>query len=550
MKKLFVVLTLIICMLASAVPAFGASFDSFADAQTHWAKASLERAVNENILNGSNGQLYPNGNLKGSEMATIMVRQLDLQTYTDAYTGTTESDWFYRYAAIASYAGLISEEDALDLNVAVTRDQVFQVYAKAYFTDSQIDQMIKKQEADAAKKAEELKKQQEAQAKAEAEAAAKAESEADATETADVVVVESTEETATAPEAVTVPEGFDRFTDADQFTVEGKAAAELLFDAGIVQGDDLNMLNPQKQITRAEFVTMLFRAADKSKAVVADKGLKITLNAPDVDPDAMVKADAAFNGVSGAITGDIQWYFDGAARENFAAAGKSIKNGDKTDFSANVEWTRNMNCFRRVGLDVTYTENGKEMHKYAEKVVTIENYPSSHYWEAVYQEALQTVSCVYAGDYTSSYNIDYSTEIKEAYINGKGYSSKTQYLLWVNLATQKVNVFTGSEGDWELIKTFRCASGAKSTPTPTGVSYVTYKQNGWYTDKYICKPVVRFYPGTGYAFHSVLLDPKGSGRIIDGSMGFPVSHGCIRMMPSDINWLHATIPVNTTVVIY
>ena len=177
-------------------------------------------------------------------------------------------------------------------------------------------------------------------------------------------------------------------------------------------------------------------------------------------------------------------------------------------------------------------------------------FPKSHYKDAVYEEALNTVSCVYKGNYTSSYNIDYSAEIKEAFVEAKKYSSKTQYLLWVNLATQKVNVFTGQKGDWQLIKTFRCASGSRSTPTPTGVTYVTYKQNGWYTNKYICKPIVRFYPGTGYAFHSVLFDPKGSGRIIDGSMGFPVSHGCIRMMPSDINWLHATIPLNTTVVIY
>ena len=559
MKRLILVLTLIVCLLASSIPAFGASIDSFADAKGHWAQSTLERAVSENILNGSNGYLYPNGNLKGSEMAAIMVRQLNLQTYTDAYPGTVEKDWFYRYAAIAAYSGLISADEPVDMNTAVTREEVFKVFANAYFTDADMEKMIKKQEEDAKVRAEELKKQEEEKAAAEAlkqqeQAALESEAAENTDAAEDTVITENTDVTqdAVAEETpVAEPEGFAAFKDADQLSVNGLAAAELLYDAGIIKGDDLKMLNPQKQITRAEFVTMLFRAADGKDAVIGDKGVKISLDAPDVAPGAMVKADAKFSDVSGALVCDLQWYFDGEARTGFAAEDKSIKNGDTTSFNANVQFTRNMNLFRRVGLEIRFEDNqGNAVNKYAEKVVTIENYPPKHYWESAYAEALKQVSCVYAGDYTSSYNIDYDLEIKEAFVNGKGYSSKTQYLAWINLATQKVNIFTGSKGDWQLVKTFRCASGAKSTPTPTGVTYVTYKQNGWYTNKYICKPIVRFYPGTGYAFHSVLFDPKGSGRIIDGSMGFPVSHGCIRMMPSDINWIHATIPVNTTVVVY
>ena len=99
------------------------------------------------------------------------------------------------------------------------------------------------------------------------------------------------------------------------------------------------------------------------------------------------------------------------------------------------------------------------------------------------------------------------------------------------------------------MRTFRCATGAPSTPTPVGVTYVTYKQSAWVTDSYTCRPIVRFYPGTGYAFHSRLYYPN-TNRVKDASMGFPVSHGCVRMEDIGIYWLYNNIPVNTTVVIY
>ncbi len=536
-------------MLSSTISAFGASFDSFADAKGHWAEATLKRAVAENILNGSNGKLEPNGGLKGSEMLAIMVRQLNLQTYRAPYPGTSENDWFYRYAAIAAESGLITAEDNIDMNATVTREQVFIVFANAFFTQADFDKALKNQKAELAAKEEASKNAIEATGLAMEASKNAIETTGSAMETWQTV----TETSKPAIEAEQKPEqkGLDRFADADKLSLRGRAAAQLLTESGLVQGDDLKMLNPQKGITRAEFVTMLFRSADSRDAVICDEGMIIALEAPDVDPGAMVKATAKFSGISDTIKGDIQWYLDGAIKENFRAEEKDIINEMTSAFSANIEFKRNMNLFRRVGIEVDYYDKDENVvHKYAEKVVTVTNYNPEHYWGELYKEAKATVSCVYKGNYTSSYNIDYSTEIKEAFINGQGYSSRTEYLAWINLATQKVNIFKGKKGDWELIKTFRCATGAKSTPTPVGVTYVTYKQNAWYHPNYICKPIVRFYPGTGYAFHSVLFDPKGSGRVIDGSMGFPISHGCIRMMPNDIQWIHSYIPVNTTVVVY
>jgi lipoprotein-anchoring transpeptidase ErfK/SrfK len=77
----------------------------------------------------------------------------------------------------------------------------------------------------------------------------------------------------------------------------------------------------------------------------------------------------------------------------------------------------------------------------------------------------------------------------------------------------------------------------------------TYKQkDGWTTSTYTVRPVVRF-KGGGYAFHSRLYRP-GTWTLSDPSIGFPVSHGCVRMLQDDIQWVFDNIPGGTTVVIY
>ena len=149
------------------------------------------------------------------------------------------------------------------------------------------------------------------------------------------------------------------------------------------------------------------------------------------------------------------------------------------------------------------------MRLYTEKTIKVTNDSASYYNQLenqeLYNQALNTVSTKYTGNYTSSYNIDYSAAIKQAFVNAKGYSSKTGYLVWTNPGDAEGEYLYRFKRRLKLLKTFRCATGARATPTPVGVTHVTYKQAGWYTDSYICKPVVRFYPGTGYAFHEIIL---------------------------------------------
>lgn len=343
----------------------------------------------------------------------------------------------------------------------------------------------------------------------------------------------------------------DGYADGYLLSGEDASAAAALIQAGILGGNDKGELQPEKRITRAEFVTMLYRVNPKSNS-----DMKIVMKADSVAPGSSLKASASFAGVSEPVVCEMQWYLDGKPVAGYHASGKTVGADTVSAFSQKLQFSRYMDLSHRIGLGVDYIDpqSGETVRLYTEKTVKVTNYSASYYNQlenqALYKQALNTVSSKYKGNYTSSYNIDYSTAIKQAFVNAKGYSSKTGYLVWTNLATQKVNIFTGSKGNWKLLKTFRCATGAKSTPTPVGVTYVTYKQSGWYTSSYICKPIVRFYPGTGYAFHSRLYYPDGSGKVKDGAMGYPASHGCVRMEDVGIQWIYNNIPVNTTVVIY
>ena len=119
---------------------------------------------------------------------------------------------------------------------------------------------------------------------------------------------------------------------------------------------------------------------------------------------------------------------------------------------------------------------------------------------------MKTVTSGYAGNYTLAWaqSHDYSKEVKTAWVNLKGYSSNTKYLVWVNLTYQRVNIFEGSQGNWKLIRTCLCGAGKSSTPTIRGVFTTSYKQTAWNYGSYYCGPIVRFNGSSGYAFHSRL----------------------------------------------
>ncbi len=162
------------------------------------------------------------------------------------------------------------------------------------------------------------------------------------------------------------------------------------------------------------------------------------------------------------------------------------------------------------------------------------------------------VTLGYTGNFTLKWaqEHDYTESEKETWLNSKDYSSSTEYLVWVNLSMQRANVFKGSRGNWDLIYSCIVGTGAPGRGTPIGVWKTAYKAwGGWTTATYTVKPVVGFKDNTGYAFHSRLFYP-GTTKLSDSSIGYPVSHGCVRMYDADILYIYNSIPLGTTVVVY
>lgn len=149
------------------------------------------------------------------------------------------------------------------------------------------------------------------------------------------------------------------------------------------------------------------------------------------------------------------------------------------------------------------------------------------------------------GDYYTTK--DYTPLVKETWVNNKGYSSSTQYLIWCNLYTQRVNIYTGSQGNWKLVYSCQCATGSNNTPTPQEVVKIRYKSNRWDFGSYYVHHISVFDHSRG--FHSMLYR-YDSYTLYNTVMGRPASHGCVRVPDEGIYYIWNNVPVDTTVVIY
>lgn len=284
-------------------------------------------------------------------------------------------------------------------------------------------------------------------------------------------------------------------------------------------------------------------------------GVTLSMGVPDkVKPGGSLVTQVTFQGVTEPKICSAQWYKNGKPMENYHNDSFELTADAVSRITTYFTFTKDMDTSVTMGFKLTYENpsTGEIEERYVEKTVPIENYSDEWYYQRDVNRVLNLVSSTYRGNYTTSYavNNDYKPYEKEVWVNAKGYSSKTQYLVWINRAYQHVNVFQGSKGNWKLIKSFLVGTGAASTPTPTGLTTVSYKSaGGWTTSTYTVRPVVGFYPGTGYAFHSRLCYP-GTDTEYDFSAGYPVSHGCVRMYKNDIKWIYNNIPVGTTVAIY
>ncbi|MGA2469259.1 MAG: L,D-transpeptidase [Solirubrobacteraceae bacterium] len=123
----------------------------------------------------------------------------------------------------------------------------------------------------------------------------------------------------------------------------------------------------------------------------------------------------------------------------------------------------------------------------------------------------------------------------------------TPWWITVRLSTRVVKVFN----DGRLVRRFGAVVGAPATPTPAGRFFVeeTVKLSAG-------------YPGAPYALalsarsNALRIFDGGPGQValhgvnnIGGVLGSAVSHGCVRLSTTAINWLAAHIAPGTPVTI-
>jgi len=280
---------------------------------------------------------------------------------------------------------------------------------------------------------------------------------------------------------------------------------------------------------------------------------RIELIMPDIlPPESTLAGKIVVTGAKPGLEYLLTWYIDDEIKlEERVTIGESI-----SILEHNFENSRTMAEAATVRATLEYTtRHGENQEKTVENTVVLQNHCITHWIGLEAERVLETVSSTYAGDRTLEWALenDYDDFDKVVYVNAMGYESETDYLLWVNRSHQRVNVFKKCHetGTWELIETFIIATGGWNSMTRRGVTTIPSRTaQGWHFGHFMVRPVVRFFPGTGYAFHSRPMHPTRPGVYTDERIGFPVSAGCIRMYCDDVWYIYNNIPDGTTVVVF
>lgn len=133
-KKNPMIMGLIGAMLLST-NAFAAVPSDFSDFPTDWSAPAMTHAVQNGLLNGSDGKILPKGLLTRAQMATMVNRafassaKASLTSFTDMVPGV----WHYDEMAKSVQMGAFQGADGkLNPNDPITREQAFAVLARAF----------------------------------------------------------------------------------------------------------------------------------------------------------------------------------------------------------------------------------------------------------------------------------------------------------------------------------------------------------------------------------------------------------------------------------
>lgn len=219
MKRKILSLILVFAMTVSLLTVgTGAVEPTYGDTAGHWAESSIERWSAYGIIQGSNGQFDPNGQLTCAQLATILAKLLKLPAAKDAgFTDNTADAWYYDAINRCAAAGILNGngDGTVTPEAPITRERAMVMLARAL-----------------------------------------------------------------GIEPIRKPD-LTKYTDAAQVSAYAQGYVAALIEAGIVGGVTADELAPQDNINRASTVTILDRAistyADQAGATVKVDGKGLVL---------------------------------------------------------------------------------------------------------------------------------------------------------------------------------------------------------------------------------------------------------------------------------
>lgn len=219
MKRKILSLILVFAMTVSLLTVgTGAVEPTYGDTAGHWAESSIERWSAYGIIQGSNGQFDPNGQLTCAQLATILAKLLKLPAAKDAgFTDNTADAWYYDAINRCAAAGILNGngDGTVTPEAPITRERAMVMLARAL-----------------------------------------------------------------GIEPIRKPD-LTKYTDAAQVSAYAQGYVAALIEAGIVGGVTADELAPQDNINRASTVTILDRAisvyADKDGMTVNAKDGELVL---------------------------------------------------------------------------------------------------------------------------------------------------------------------------------------------------------------------------------------------------------------------------------
>lgn len=115
--------------------AFAADLSQYKDFPNDWSAKSLEQAINDGLLNGSNGMIDAKGLLTRAQMAAIVSRSFGAAKTAslDDYRDVLPSAWYYSDMGKAVKMGAFQGANGLlNPDAPITREEAFTVLARAF----------------------------------------------------------------------------------------------------------------------------------------------------------------------------------------------------------------------------------------------------------------------------------------------------------------------------------------------------------------------------------------------------------------------------------